>query len=292
MHNIIPNFISTEMRYPNNESKKRKRYVKFTCLNCGETTEKVYQAGRSWKSTCISCTQRKYSTEDFIAIGRKHFGDKYDYSKTKLTLVTEPVIIICPVHGEFKQRAWEHMQGHGCNKCMFNQKSIDQTLPLAVWKERLSQYPLISLKQVTSLGYYSDVVLTCKIHGDFTVQLGKIGSAKHLCRECSYHAHQTQSIRQNLIGKKATLYYVYLPDIDMYKFGVTVNLKARLKQLGNCELIATGVREYTEALRIEHKAHKALDRYRYKGRKALVKTGSTELYKYCVLKQLKRALQE
>lgn len=292
IHDIIENFINTEMRHPNKNSKKKKRYVTFRCLSCGKVAEKTYQASRPWKSLCMSCVQRKYTTDDFVSVGQKHFGSKYDYSKTKLATVTEKVTIICPVHGEFQQRAWEHMSGHGCNQCKFDQKSKDQTIPLAIWEERLELYPLISFKKVTDLGYHSPVKLTCKIHGDFTVQLGQIGKSKHLCKHCAYAAHQPQSIRKELISTEATIYYVYLPDIDMYKFGVTVNLEERLKQLGDHKVIATGTKEYIEALRLEHEAHLALDRYRYKGRKVLIKNDSTELYKQCVLKQLKRALQK
>jgi hypothetical protein len=241
---------------------------------------------------CISCIQRKHTTEDFIALGRKHFGTFYDYSKTVFTGVTKTLTIICPIHGEFQQRAWEHMQGHGCNRCKFDMKSKLQKLPLSVWEERLKAYPLITAQNWGDLGYHSEVLLTCQIHGNFKTQLGQVGTSKYLCKECAFTSHQNQSIRKNLMGTPATIYYVYLPEIDMYKFGVTTNLKARLKQLGEYKLIATGTKEYIEALRLEHEAHLALDKYRYKGRKKLVKNGSTELYKQCVLKKLKRALQE
>jgi len=78
----------------------------------------------------------------------------------------------------------------------------------------------------------------------------------------------------------------------MYKFGVTLNKKERFTQLGNITIIATGVKEYTEAIRLEHKVMVDLDKYRYKGRKLLIKNGSTELFKQNVIKQIKRVLQK
>jgi len=61
----------------------------------------------------------------------KH-GGKYDYSKVVFTRVHDPVIIICPIHGEFSQNAWSHLNGIGCKQCgverggNFRRKSQDQ----------------------------------------------------------------------------------------------------------------------------------------------------------------------
>jgi ribosomal protein S27E len=287
----IDNLISSEMRFPNDTSKKKKRFITFKCTTCGKVDEKVYQKAR-WKSQCESCLKGLFTTEQFIQMGRQHFGDLYDYTKTNYTGKRNQVIIICSVHGEFMQRAQEHMAGHGCNKCKFDMKSENQKLPEDVWLTRLKKYPLITTKGLNELGYHTQVTLTCKIHGDFTVALGQIGQSKHLCQDCAYTAHQTQSIRTELIGKPATLYYVYLPKIGMYKLGVTTNLNQRLKTLGECKLIATGVKEYTEACKYEHRVHKQLHQYHYQGRKTLVKNGSTELFVIDVLPQIKRALQQ
>jgi hypothetical protein len=288
----IENFISTELRYPTSTSKKKKRYVVFTCAKCGKAAEKVYMKSR-WKSQCHPCMAGLFTTAQFITLGKAHFGEHYDYSKTVYTGNDSSVTIICPVHGEFTQRAQEHMNGHGCNKCKFARKSIDQKLPLEVWLQRLEAYPLITAKDLGTLGYHTQITLSCAIHGDFTTTLGAIGKNIHLCPLCASQSHQIQSIRKNLIGRQATIYYVYLPLIDMYKFGVTVDLEARLRSLQTeYKLLAIGIKEYTEALRLEHEAHIALDMHRYKGTKKLLLDGSTELYKNDVLKQLKRALQQ
>lgn len=287
----IDNLISSVMRYPNTTSKKKKRYITFKCVTCGKITEKIYMKSR-WKSQCESCLKGMFTTKQFIEIGQQHFGNTYNYSKTNYTGKRNTVIIICPIHGEFTQRAQEHMGGHGCNQCKFDLKSINQKLSKEVWLDRLKQYPLISIIDLDNLGYHSQIKLTCQIHGEFTTQMGKIGQSKHLCKKCAYLAHQPQSIREELIGKLTTLYYVYLPQIGMYKLGVTIDLPQRLRTLGECQLIATGTKEYTEALRYEHKVHTELQQYHYKGYKKLVKDGSTELFVIDVLPQIKRALQQ
>lgn len=57
------------------------------------------------------------TTEQFIADARAIHGDRYDYSKTQYLTNREKVLIICPTHGEFWQRASHHLEGRGCPKC-------------------------------------------------------------------------------------------------------------------------------------------------------------------------------
>jgi len=288
----VPGMISSELRYPTETSKKKKRYITYSCKICDEIVEQVYASSR-YKQICLHCVQHNRDTAGFIKIGKKHFGDKYDYSKTNYLGQTNSVIIICPVHGEFTQRAVEHTEGHGCLQCAIEQRKEDYILPKQTWLDRMKKYPLVCFKDTNQIkNYHSTIDLVCKIHGEFKTTLGQVGQAKHVCKECSYTDHQIQSIRPEHIGKQATLYYVYLPDIDMYKFGVTIDLEKRINQLGSVEIIATGSKEYTEAVRLEHKVMVDLDQYRYKGRKLLIKNGSTELFKKDVIKQIKRVLQE
>ena len=69
------------------------------------------------KQGCPVCNERKYNQETFIEKCKKIHGDKYDYSKTKFTDVRDKITIICPIHGEFKQRAGKHLEGQGCTHC-------------------------------------------------------------------------------------------------------------------------------------------------------------------------------
>ena len=60
----------------------------------------------------------KLTTEEFIQKAREIHGDKYDYTKTKYINNSEKVCIICLKHGEFWQKANDHLSGKkGCPKC-------------------------------------------------------------------------------------------------------------------------------------------------------------------------------
>lgn len=56
-------------------------------------------------------------TTYFINMARKTHGTKYNYSKTIYKYSLNPVTIICPEHGEFKQFPHEHINGSNCRKC-------------------------------------------------------------------------------------------------------------------------------------------------------------------------------
>ena len=56
-------------------------------------------------------------TTFFVNKVSKIHDNKYDYSKTVFINSRHKLIVICPIHGEFIQKANHHMSGHGCKKC-------------------------------------------------------------------------------------------------------------------------------------------------------------------------------
>lgn len=60
---------------------------------------------------------KRLTKDEWINRARAVHGDKYDYSKVNYINKTIPIMIICPEHGEFWQRPWNHLLGHGCAKC-------------------------------------------------------------------------------------------------------------------------------------------------------------------------------
>jgi very-short-patch-repair endonuclease len=67
---------------------------------------------------CSKCNGgMTYNKEFFIEKANEVHVNKYDYSKVTYTKGTEEVIIICPVHGQFKQKPEYHLSGNGCHKC-------------------------------------------------------------------------------------------------------------------------------------------------------------------------------
>jgi len=68
---------------------------------------------------CPDCcnNNRKSTTEDFISKSNKKHHNLYDYSLVNYLTKRDKVKIICKEHGIFEQKAYVHLQGHGCPIC-------------------------------------------------------------------------------------------------------------------------------------------------------------------------------
>ena len=91
-------------------------HVKIICPIHGEflQTPSQHLSGHG----CLLCAGKvRLTTEQFIERAREIHGDKYDYSKVNYINRMKDVIIICPIHGEFLQRAGHHLSGVGCPRC-------------------------------------------------------------------------------------------------------------------------------------------------------------------------------
>lgn len=111
-----------EYDYSKVEYKNSKEKIKIICRTHGEfqQTYHSHKAGHGCPK-CRSDLIGEMNCHDFETFRekavRKH-GEKYDYSKVKYVGSTVKVSIICPTHGEFKQRPDMHTnEGQGCPKC-------------------------------------------------------------------------------------------------------------------------------------------------------------------------------
>lgn len=61
--------------------------------------------------------ERTGNKDEFIAKSNALYNFKYNYDKVEYINRLTPVIITCPIHGDFRQRPIEHLNGHECAKC-------------------------------------------------------------------------------------------------------------------------------------------------------------------------------
>lgn len=75
------------------------------------------------QSGCAECSgKKKHTNESFIEKAMEIHGEnKYGYSKIEYVNTHEKVIVTCPSHGDFEQKAGHHLNGQGCPKCVGNQ---------------------------------------------------------------------------------------------------------------------------------------------------------------------------
>ena len=80
---------------------------------------------------CIECykqiPKKRITTDEWIERAKTVHGNRYDYSKTIYNGYYNKVTIICKIHGEFQQTAYDHLQGKGCPKCSKSKLEIEMS---------------------------------------------------------------------------------------------------------------------------------------------------------------------
>ena len=104
------------------KNKDEKGRVKIICPVHGEFWQNPYNHIKGYG--CEKCGKEKaskkqsYTKESFIEKAKVIHNNKYLYDKVVYKNSHSKVTITCPVHGDFEQKAYSHLQGHGCPKCM------------------------------------------------------------------------------------------------------------------------------------------------------------------------------
>lgn len=128
--------------------KKQKDILHLKCNICGYEWETSVNAFKNQiNSGCAKCKNKiKYSTNEVIDKFKKVHGNKYNYSKVEYINSGKEVCIICPTHGEFFQKPYNHWNGFGCPKCNVGFNINDKlSLLESVDLENMSDHQLIEL---------------------------------------------------------------------------------------------------------------------------------------------------
>ena len=114
-------------------------------------------------------SRNKLTTEEFIKKANIIHNNYYDYSKTKYTLSKEKIVIICPKHGEFNQKANNHLNGQGCPICKLenlSKKHLSNTEEF-IKKANIihnNYYDYSKTKYITARDI---ITIICPKHGEF-----------------------------------------------------------------------------------------------------------------------------
>lgn len=106
----------------------------------------------------------KLTTRDFIKRIKDIQGDKYDYSKVIYKNYKSKIIIGCPIHGDFEQIAFVHLQGRGCPKCGGSAKlTVEEFIEKSI-KVHGVKYDYSKVDYKNS---QTKIIIVCPTHGDF-----------------------------------------------------------------------------------------------------------------------------
>lgn len=119
-------------------------------------------------------------TETFINKSLKIHGNKYDYSKVKYINSHAKVNIICPIHGEFKMIANNHLNGQGCPDCGGTKKLTKEQFIEKANKIHGNKYDYSKVEYINNK---TRVCITCPKHGEFLMRPNDHLSG-HGCPDC------------------------------------------------------------------------------------------------------------
>ena len=191
---------------------------------------------------CPKCSKNKKLTqEEYINKAIKVHNNFYSYLNTIYINSTTWVKIECPKHGEFKQPAHKHIEGHGCPVCRYVNSGKLQAMSLEEFKERANKihnnkydYKLVNYENCKN-----KIEIICLKHGKF-LQLPLNHLKGHGCAKCSFEKNTgtykfTEWFKQAQKSKNYKGFKVYLikcwdENEEFYKIGKSfLTLENRFK---------------------------------------------------------------
>lgn len=152
----------------------------------------------------------KLRFEKFLSAANKKYNNKFDYSKFNYISIKDKGIIICPIHGEFKQSPRDHLRfSHGCPKC---KKEIEFELRKDKFFEDANSKHnnLFDYSEFDYKNCKTKSTIICPKHGRFQQTPEKHLIAKNPCPICSLEekrrilkeVHNTESFKIKISESK------------------------------------------------------------------------------------------
>lgn len=135
---------------------------------------------------CSACSyiragiQNRKSLEEFLEDARCKHGNTYNYSKVDYISRDSNIIIICSMHGEFKQKPSVHLSGSGCPQCAGN---IRRTTEKFIEDAQTIHGDYYDYSQSIYDNIQSKLIIICRNHGKFE-QIASTHLSGAGCRLC------------------------------------------------------------------------------------------------------------
>jgi hypothetical protein len=114
----------------------------------------------------------KLDQKSFESRAKETHGDKYNYTKSVVKEKNDKVVIICKLHGEFRQLPGNHISGQGCPECGKLSRGASQRYSLkqflfSVKRVHGNKYDYSKVKYFNS---QTKIEVICPTHGSFMMK--------------------------------------------------------------------------------------------------------------------------
>lgn len=157
------------------------------CPHCGRENR---------KKTLFKRKRMNMSFDEFKAAAVQIHNNKYEYIRDSFVNLKTKMGMICPIHGEFEQSPYSHLNGHGCKKCGIIQRSLTRTTTTEEYINKCTKvyngYYIYTNTIYT--GCYNNVDVICPKHGSFS-----ISAYSHLqghgCKKCAIEKNALKMLK-------------------------------------------------------------------------------------------------
>lgn len=257
-------FGNDRFTYENTVYVNSKQKLKFNCNIHGEFETRIgdhlkYESGGCKKcAKALVSVKNGFDSNTFIIRAETKHNHKYDYSKVNYRNNHTLVTIICPEHGEFKQRPMNHLRGQGCPKCTNNARYTTSDFIERSMLAHGSKYDYSKVTEI--LNCKKPVTIICPEHGEFEQSPTVHAQVGCGCPSCATWGYDSSGNG-----------FVYvLSNGESMKIGITNNLKNRLSKLKratpfNFELVTSVKIDAKLALTTESFSHMCCESMNYSG---------------------------
>jgi len=144
---------------------------------------------------CTQCVvhKLKYDTITFIEKAKQVHNNKYNYSQTIFEGTDKKIIVICNIHGQFLQKAGDHLYGKRCKSCTYDIREANAKETKSKFKYNTESF-IAKAKEIHRGKYIYDkviyedynkpVIIICPDHGEFEQQVKVHLHGKSGCFKC------------------------------------------------------------------------------------------------------------
>ena len=143
------------------------------------------------KTGCPKCSNNsRINIEELLKEYNEVHNNKYDYSLFKYNGSSGKVKIICPTHGVFEQSSYSHKK-IGCPKCSGRARLTSKEF---ISRSKKVFHDTYQYKKAKYVNQKTKIVITCKVHGDFSMLPHNHFRLKQGCPKCKGYNKTTNQI--------------------------------------------------------------------------------------------------
>jgi len=169
---------------------------------------------------------KKLTINEFIQRANNIYKNKYDYSKSIYINNKTKLIIICPLHGKFKQSPNDHLDYHKCPKCSDISRRYLQSSNTNefISKAKLIHGDKYDYSKTIYVNALTKVKIICSKHGEF-LQI----PTTHLCNHGCYFCGRDETIESRKSNLESFLKQSTIIHGNLYEYSKSTYTKSNVK---------------------------------------------------------------